>query len=125
MVVENVKGAQKWVGPSKANFGSFHLYGDIGNVGGAICGPAPVFGETVRGQNPVNGVKCRDKDGYERTHADAFGWNAPRTSSRSSARKAASAQIAKIPYPLAQYVARVFNPSDERKRSASVVGKTP
>lgn len=29
MVVENVKGAQKWVGRSRWNFGSFHLWGDV------------------------------------------------------------------------------------------------
>lgn len=29
MVVENVRGAQKWVGRSAWNFGSFHLWGDV------------------------------------------------------------------------------------------------
>jgi hypothetical protein len=29
MVVENVRGAQKWVGRSRWNFGSFHLWGDV------------------------------------------------------------------------------------------------
>lgn len=29
LVVENVRGAQKYVGPSKYHFGSFHLWGDI------------------------------------------------------------------------------------------------
>lgn len=29
LVVENVKGAQKWVGRSRWNFGSFHLWGDV------------------------------------------------------------------------------------------------
>jgi site-specific DNA-cytosine methylase len=29
MVVENVKGAQRWVGRSRFNFGSFHLWGDV------------------------------------------------------------------------------------------------
>ena len=47
---------------------------------------------------------------YERTHPQAFGWKAPRTSSRSNSRKAASAQIAKIPFPLAQHIARTFKP---------------
>jgi hypothetical protein len=28
-VVENVRGAQKWVGRSRWNFGSFHLWGDV------------------------------------------------------------------------------------------------
>jgi len=29
LVVENVRGAQKWVGLSRWNFGSFHLWGDV------------------------------------------------------------------------------------------------
>lgn len=29
MIVENVKGAQPWVGRSRWNFGSFHLWGDV------------------------------------------------------------------------------------------------
>jgi C-5 cytosine-specific DNA methylase len=29
MVVENVRGAQKWVGRSRWNFGSYHLWGDV------------------------------------------------------------------------------------------------
>jgi hypothetical protein len=29
MIVENVRGAQRWVGRSKWNFGSFHLWGDV------------------------------------------------------------------------------------------------
>jgi hypothetical protein len=29
MVVENVRGAQEWVGRSRWNFGSFHLWGDV------------------------------------------------------------------------------------------------
>ena len=45
-------------------------------------------------KNPVNGVK--GSEGYERSHPDAFGWKIPNTSSRSNARKAAAAQIAKI-----------------------------
>lgn len=29
MIVENVRGAQKWVGPAKWNYGSFYLWGDV------------------------------------------------------------------------------------------------
>ena len=29
LVVENVRGAQKWVGRSRWNYGSFHLWGDV------------------------------------------------------------------------------------------------
>lgn len=45
MVVENVKGAQPWVGRAKAHYGSYYLWGDVEDVGGRIVasGP-PVFG---------------------------------------------------------------------------------
>jgi hypothetical protein len=125
MVVENVKGAQPWVGCSRWNFGSFHLWGDVPalmpmtsarkNQGGSwfnIGSP----GQKVLGQNPVHdGVKNRDVDGYERKHPNAFGWKVPRTSSHSKARKAASAMIAKIPLPLARHIARTYAPREECK----------
>ena len=38
MVVENVKGAQPWVGRANANYGSFYLWGDIATVNGNIVG---------------------------------------------------------------------------------------
>jgi hypothetical protein len=33
LIVENVRGAQPWVGRAKANFGSYYLWGDVGMVG--------------------------------------------------------------------------------------------
>ena len=48
LVVENVKGAQPWVGKAKAHFGSYYLWGDVESVGGRIvCGLRPRFGETI------------------------------------------------------------------------------
>lgn len=45
VVVENVKGAQPWVGRAQANYGSFYLWGDIETVNGRIvCGPDRSFG---------------------------------------------------------------------------------
>src|SRR6202050_3133997 len=38
MVVENVRGAQPWVGRAKANFGSYYLWGDVGMVGERVVG---------------------------------------------------------------------------------------
>jgi len=67
-----------------------------------------------KGKNPVHalsGHKHRDHDGYERSHPQAFGWKSPRTSSsNTSARKMASATIAKIPLPLSRYIAATFRP---------------
>lgn len=122
MIVENVRGAIPWIGRSRYNFGSFHLWGDVPAlmplpskgtknecVGGgswfAIGGP----GQKSIGGNP-DGRKNRDAEGYERTHPQAFGWKTPRTSSKSSARKAASATIAKIPEPLSRHIGRTFLP---------------
>lgn len=56
------------------------------------------------------GTKDRDADGYEINHPQAFGWKAPRTTSKCDSRKAASAQIAKIPFPLARHIAEVYKP---------------
>jgi len=66
MVVENVRGAQPWVGRARWNFGSFYLWGDvpalmpparsIKNTGGSwfnIGGP----GQAVTNNNPVHGHK--------------------------------------------------------------------
>jgi hypothetical protein len=36
MVIENVRGAQKWVGRANAHFGSFFLWGDVGMVGNRV-----------------------------------------------------------------------------------------
>ena len=124
MVVENVKGAQKWVGRARWNFGSFYLWGDVPalmpiaiarkNNGGswfAIGSP----GQKETGKNPVQeltaaGVKNKDADGYERTHPNAFGWKKPRTSSHSKARKFASAMVAKIPIALSRHIAASWKP---------------
>ena len=48
MVVENVKGAQKWVGPARAHFGSFYLWGDIDSVGGSVVAGGVRFGNVLR-----------------------------------------------------------------------------
>ncbi len=195
MVVENVKGAQPWVGPAKAHFGSFYLWGDVGMVGnrvvagglsvGGFCAPmggrkrnpdgtehgtgswfavadsknrgasegsknnggswfaigSP--GQENVGQNP-DGRKVPDvKRGEEyrltqsdgrkvpginlsdvgfnvaaaqryRDERETFGWSKDspirQGNSKSDSRKAASAQIAKIPFALSSYIARAFRP---------------
>lgn len=165
LVVENVKGAQPWVGEARAHFGSFYLWGDVNSVGNAIVGPSARFGEVLRarrGAEANNGRKVpMNFHEFEKTGKPgrsfqsvaveetgrklpeghdtfakngkpcnkltdpAYGsdgnkqggnwWHDPESltrkhSSRSAGRKAASAQIAKIPFPLAQYIARVFKP---------------
>jgi hypothetical protein len=42
LVVENVKGAQPWVGRAKAHFGSYYLWGDVEFIGGRIVRSGPL-----------------------------------------------------------------------------------
>jgi hypothetical protein len=157
LVVENVRGAQKWVGRSRWNFGSFHLWGDVP----ALMPMVKRSTTAVEGlKNPdttwrANGcnaenrmvpskVECLKMSNgsvarTEKSRSAALQnydvlrssmanpaehegikqggewWHDPRSitrrrSSKSSARKAASAMIAKIPLVLAQYIARVYKP---------------
>lgn len=50
LVVENVKGAQPWVGRAKAHYGSFYLWGDVGCTEfGAVVAGCPIrFGSVLR-----------------------------------------------------------------------------
>lgn len=178
MVVENVKGAQKYVGIARWHFGSFYLWGDVPalmpmptraakvpvlnwsgygqpgykaqgfnttadqivhgrkNSGGswfAIGSP----GQTETGKNPIRQISkaWRDKH-YDQTAKAALhegikqpGISGPRdngkgdrwfqdgaakSGSKSKARKAASAAIAKIPLVLAQHIAQVYKPKLDR-----------
>lgn len=114
MVVENVVGAQKWVGPAKWHYGSFYLWGDV---------PALMPLEHLSKRpghdwnryrkngdiSPhwrLNGADTKEgRKGFSKRFTDTpMAW----LSGNSEARKAASAQIAKIPFPLARYIAQIF-----------------
>jgi hypothetical protein len=121
LVVENVRGAQEWVGPAAWNFGSYYLWGDVPALMPAVVDARKVPGFRFDGSGRSfqtaavvsEGRKARDANGYERDHPKPFGWKLPRTSSDAvSARKAASAKIAKIPFALAAHVARVYLPRE-------------
>jgi hypothetical protein len=119
LIVENVRGAQEWVGRARWNFGSFYLWGDIP----ALMPPAlgahkvPSLG-LARRTAPGNGVRFTSRDcGLEgrKNGNDWFGSGADcslqrRAGSGSKARKAASAMIAKIPAPLSRHIAATFKP---------------
>jgi hypothetical protein len=181
LIVENVRGAQPWVGRSRWNYGSFHLWGDVPalmpmtskrsamkagivggeatnfhreacNVGRKVGGfrfdgsggsfqsasvshiKAEGTGQNVPGvgwtgfgpgsawrnhHGADDGIKVggftwsdHGKPGYK---AQAFNHTVEagvmrQGSSKSSARKAASAMIAKIPLPLSRHIARTFKP---------------
>ena len=123
LVVENVRGACPWVGRSRWNYGSFHLWGDV-----------PALMPIARRVAKVPGLNWNgsDKPGYvalafnttaeQRLRVDGvkqggdwFNASQPfisrMCSSKSPASKAASAEIAKIPLPLAQHIAAVWKPA--------------
>jgi hypothetical protein len=131
LVVENVRGAEPWVGRAKAHFGSFYLWGDVAQVGRRITAGGMRFGNTLlpNGGRKVPGIgwnayaltgkpsRSFQSAAVEHTGVKQHGTGAAwfdegicAVSSSSSARKAASAQIAKIPPPLARYIARAFMP---------------
>ncbi len=136
LIVENVRGAQKWVGRARWNFGSFYLWGDVPALmpmtyraskvpGFRFDGSGRSFqSESVKaagcGANvPGIGWTGFAKEGWRDHHGLKCGgdWFGPghksdmrNHSSKSTARKMASAMIAKIPQPLARHIARTYLP---------------
>lgn len=126
MIVENVRGAQKWVGPARWNYGSFYLWGDVPALMpiavNAVKAPGMNWSDpTKRGQDFTRLAGRHAMDGIEqpglsgiRANGSGSRWfedGASRFASKSASRKAASAMIAKIPLPLSHYIARVFSDS--------------
>ena len=95
MVVENVRGAQPWVGRARWNFGSFYLWGDV---------PALM----------ISG-KHRKQDGDPSWFYGNYENSARRFSSKSKERKQWSAQIAKIPLPLSRHIAAIYHPAPNKR----------
>jgi hypothetical protein len=177
LIVENVRGAQKWVGQARWHYGSFYLWGDVpalmpmtfkaakvpafrfdgsgksfqtasveataqksvegscarlpGAKGGRISGwphkdesdAVKVPSEAGRRTDVGKGARFTSRDcGDEGTKSGAAWFDGkPRDKmlgdkgpaaygSRSNSRKAAAAMITKIPFPLAQHIARTFKP---------------
>ena len=127
LVVENVRGAIPWVGRSRWNYGSYHLWGDVPalmpvtrggkNNGGswfAIGGP----GQKVVGQNPVLHKRDGRKQGsdwFAEARVGGGGGTMASFGSKSTARKAASARIAKIPLTLSRWIAAHYRPNPVRQ----------
>jgi len=136
LVVENVRGAIPWVGRSRWNFGSFHLWGDVPALMPMVKLRGPRYDEVdralpssmadlneqqddsrFRGCAPSDieqlGVEI-DPDAGRKGYAARLGEStvSRRYGSKSSKRKAASALIAKIPLVLARHIARTYYPTD-------------
>ena len=157
LIVENVKGAQKWVGRARWHFGSFYLWGDVPALMPPIASPKVAGQITIRNgyshtrhlTNPrehlkVPGIKLsevgfnvaaaqRYREGVKFSQSgDAWFDGKPRDKmlgdrgpvafgSKSNSRKAASAKIAKIPFPLAQHIARCFYPREVNGPDAETI----
>lgn len=158
MVVENVRGAQKWVGRSRWNYGSFHLWGDVPALmpittksrmkSRISCAPRLFSDRIANTDDEAHALNYRLPDGIKapgcgkwnnfkdfgivspawtlegikqpgiggmRDNGKGDAWfqdGAARNGSKSSARKQASAVIAKIPLELARYIARCWAPTN-------------
>jgi hypothetical protein len=134
MVVENVKGAQPWVGRAAWHYGSFYLWGDVPALmpstralkitgysdprrNGGGHSQNPVTGEGLKvpgiklsevGFNVAAAQRYREGVKQQGSGAELFDKGIVRHSSRSDSRKAASAQIAKIPFELARWIAYCY-----------------
>jgi hypothetical protein len=130
MVVENVRGAQKWVGRARWHYGSFYLWGDVPalmpismgrkNTGGSwfnIGSP----GQTEPGNNPVHAL-AGTKVPSEGPSWTALGNGERFTTRKGESRKFASATIAKIPLRLSRYIARTYRPEQPKGRLCRAAG---
>lgn len=122
MVVENVRGAQPWVGQARGSYGSYYLWGDV-----PALMPQTVDARKVPGFRFDGSGKSFQTASVHRHHNEAGlklggswfhgyqpGVQGPRNhGSGSKARKAASAKIAKIPFALSSHIARVYRPAVE------------
>jgi hypothetical protein len=135
LIVENVRGAQKWVGRARWNYGSFYLWGDVPALMPPTVKAVKVANFRFDGPGKTSQTASIEATGIKGVpHRTAGHWTNPaehegvkeggdwwnkecrktgmaQYGSKSSARKRASAMIAKIPYPLALHIARTFKPT--------------
>lgn len=116
MVVENVRGAEPWVGRAAWSFGSFYLWGDVPalmpHAIKAIKVPGFRFDGSGRSFQTASVNEGR-KNGNDWFGSGENCSAQRRAGSGSKARKAASAKIAKIPLALSSHIARVYLPRKE------------
>ncbi len=120
LVVENVCGAQNWVGRARWHYGSFYLWGDV-----PALMPVAKRGQNPDGRKTIGLINIRDGHGHTRhltnqaehdavkNGGDWFGSGSDsslqrRQGSKGSAREHASAHIAKIPLALARHIGRAW-----------------
>ncbi len=157
MVCENVRGAQKWVGRARWNFGSFYLWGDVPalmpqvkrefKVGGTDLSKVgfnmacvrkfshgdpnvtmeegrklPGFRFDGSGRSfqsaSVEGTK-QGGDWFAEARKGGKGGTSASYGSKSSARKFASAMIARIPVALSRHIGATFYPRAQTETEAA------
>ena len=94
MIVENVRGAQPWVGRAKWHTGPYFLWGDI---------PALMVQAAINPKRVFDDIK----NGQRRIYPDCNS----RVSSQSNKRKELAAECAKIPFELSSWIAKCFKPT--------------
>jgi len=116
LIVENVRGAQPWVGRARWNYGSFYLWGDVPALMPitfkAMKNPGFRFdgsGRSFQSESVERHVK-QGGDWFAEARKGGVGGTSASFGSKSPQRKAASAMIAKIPLPLSRYIAAVYHP---------------
>lgn len=95
MVVENVRGAQEWVGRSRWNFGPYNLWGDV---------PALM----------PKAIDVRKGKGSGGSWFYNNGGNGRSRNSKSVERLYWQAQVAKIPLALSRHIAKTFHPANQQ-----------
>jgi hypothetical protein len=120
LVVENVKGAQCWVGRAAWHYGSFYLWGDVPALMPSTRSLAKVAGQDWNRFKQTGEVSPHWRLEVLKAAVEGVKWHGSgpvwfdtgiaRESSHSAARKAASAQIAKIPFELSSWIARCYRP---------------
>jgi site-specific DNA-cytosine methylase len=110
LIVENVRGAQKWVGRARWNFGSFYLWGDVPALMPLVL--------RMPAKRPGHDWSRFKETGEVSPHWRLNGEDSRKVASHlnrrdgrphiGTKRKFASAMIAKIPLPLARHIAAVY-----------------
>ncbi len=139
LVVENVCGAQRWVGRAAWHYGSYYLWGDVPALMPFTRAlkqpgrnfhfpekygiPSPSFHgaahetsvQAALAVKTVGHVNKRDGHAHTRLLTNQRESDAVKQtgSSSNTSRKAASAMIAKIPFALSQHIAQVYKPCVE------------
>lgn len=121
LILENVRGAERYMGKATARFGSYYLWGDI-----------PVMlpdGNPTKGFYAVNGPSnpralhrstagkrmCQHRDMAVPQHRPGF--SRDKAIPWAERRRLWSAQVAKVPFELGHWIGTLFNPASAHNTS--------